>query len=78
VWYPPFLIRILHVAGRRKRIRPDRGNIGEKLKENMFYLPGIKRKFKLSTPVEKHVGNYPAFSPLPGRKMNGFPLLPHP
>jgi hypothetical protein len=34
VWYPPFLISILPVAGKRKRIRPDCGITGEKLKTN--------------------------------------------
>jgi len=34
VWYPPFLIRNLPVAGMRKKIRPDCENTGEKLKEN--------------------------------------------
>jgi hypothetical protein len=58
---------------RRKRIRPECGNIGENPKENIIQDTEIKRETGLSTPVEKHVGNYSANQP----EMTGFPILSH-
>jgi hypothetical protein len=74
VWYPPSLISVLPVVLRRKRIRPECGNIGENPKENIIQVAEITKESRLSTPVEKHVGNYFAYRP----EMNVFPILSHP
>jgi hypothetical protein len=78
VWYPPPLTSVLPNLLRLKRIRPDRGNTGEKPKENIIQGVENKKDLELSTPVEKHVGNYSAFSPHSDRKMNVIPILSRP